>query len=106
MQTRIKYLLITSFITLSLFSVAHEYWIAPVKYKVKTKESFTVNCYAGEDFKEAVWAKRKERTSQVKIFHETKINDITPKNNKKHFFFIVQLQMNSNANSLKKGTTD
>lgn len=79
MQTRIKYLLITTFITLSLFSVAHEYWIAPIKYKVKTKESFTVNCYAGEDFKEAVWAKRKERTSKVKLFHETQINDITPK---------------------------
>ena len=79
MQTRIKYLLITSFISISLFSVAHEYWIAPVKYKVKSNESFSINCYAGEDFKEAVWAKRKERTSEVKLFHETKINDITPK---------------------------
>lgn len=79
MQKRIKYLLTTTFITLSLFSIAHEYWIAPVKYKVKTKESFTINCYAGEDFKEEVWAKRKERTLQVKLFHEAKINDITPK---------------------------
>lgn len=26
-----------------------------------------------------MWAKRKERTSQVKLFHEIKINDITPK---------------------------
>jgi uncharacterized GH25 family protein len=79
MKASIKYLLITSFIFITLFSVAHEYWIAPVKYKVKTKESFSVNCYVGEDFKEEVWAKRKERTLQVKIYHENKINDITPK---------------------------
>jgi uncharacterized GH25 family protein len=79
MQTRIKYLLITTFISITLFSVAHEYWIAPVKYKVKSKEAFSVNCYVGEDFKEEVWAKRKERTSQVNIFHKKTKNDITPK---------------------------
>jgi uncharacterized GH25 family protein len=79
MQKRIKYLLFTTFISITLFSVAHEYWIAPVKYKVKSKEAFTVNCYVGEDFKEEVWAKRKERTLQVKIYHEKKIDDITSK---------------------------
>lgn len=79
MQTRIKYLLITTFISIALFSVAHEYWIAPVKYKVRSKDLFSINCYAGEDFKEAIWAKRKERTLQVKVYHENKINDITPK---------------------------
>jgi len=79
MQTKIKFLLIISFISFTLFSVAHEYWIAPVKYKIKSKETFSVNCYAGEDFKEAIWAKRKERTLQVNIFHEKTKNDITPK---------------------------
>jgi len=79
MQKRIKYLLITTFISITLFSVAHEYWIAPVKYKVKSKEAFSVNCYAGENFKEAIWAKRKDRTLQVNIFHEKNKNDITPK---------------------------
>ena len=79
MQKRIKYLLITTYISITLFSVAHEYWIAPVKYKVKSKKAFSVNCYAGEDFKEAIWAKRKDRTLQVNIFHEKNKNDITPK---------------------------
>lgn len=79
MQKSIKYLLITSFIFSSIFTVAHEYWIAPVKYKVKSNESFSINCYAGEDFKEEVWAKRKDRTLQVKLFHENEIMDITPK---------------------------
>ena len=79
MKTSIKYLLITCFISITLFSVAHEYWIAPVKYKVKTKESFSVNCYVGEDFKEEVWAKRKERTLNVRQFNNNNITDITPK---------------------------
>lgn len=79
MKSNIKYLITISFISLSLFSIAHEFWIAPVKYKVKSKESFSVNCYVGEDFKEEVWAKRKERTLQVKQFHIDQSNDITPK---------------------------
>jgi hypothetical protein len=79
MKSSVKYLLVTSFIFITLFAVAHEYWIAPVKYKVRSKEIFSVNCYVGEDFKEEVWAKRKERTLQVKVYHENKINDITPK---------------------------
>ena len=79
MKTGIKYFLITCFVFMTLFSVAHEFWIAPVKYKIKSHEPFSINCYAGEDFKEAVWAKRKERTLQVNLFHQTKINDISPK---------------------------
>jgi uncharacterized GH25 family protein len=79
MKASIKYLFLSAFISITLLSVAHEYWIAPVKYKVKSKEAFSVNCYVGEDFKEEVWAKRKERTLQVKVYHENKINDITPK---------------------------
>jgi len=79
MKASIKYLLVISFISITLFSVAHEYWIAPVKYKVKLNESFSINCYAGEDFKEAIWAKRKDRTLQVNVFHEKNKNDITPK---------------------------
>lgn len=79
MKKSIKYLLITCFVSINLFSVAHEYWIAPVKYKVKSKEPFSVNCYVGEDFKEEVWAKRKERTLQVRQFQNNYITDITPK---------------------------
>jgi uncharacterized GH25 family protein len=79
MQKSIKYLLIAILISITLFSVAHEYWIAPVKYKVKSKEPFSINCYAGEDFKEAVWGKRKDRTLQVNMFHEKNKIDITPK---------------------------
>ena len=79
MKASIKFLFLSAFISITLLSVAHEYWIAPVKYKVKSKEAFSVNCYVGEDFKEEVWAKRKERTLQVKVYHENKINDITPK---------------------------
>jgi hypothetical protein len=79
MKASIKFLFLSAFISITLLSVAHEYWIAPVKYKVKSKEIFSVNCYVGEDFKEEVWAKRKERTLQVKVYHENKINDITPK---------------------------
>ena len=56
MKASIKYLFLSAFISITLLSVAHEYWIAPVKYKVKSKEAFSVNCYVGEDFKEEVWA--------------------------------------------------
>ena len=76
MKASIKFLFLSAFISITLLSVAHEYWIAPVKYKVKSKEAFSVNCYAGEDFKEAIWAKRKDRTLQVNIFHEKNKNDI------------------------------
>ena len=72
----------TSLIFLALcicvFSVAHEYWIAPSKYIVGKSETFSFNCYAGEDFKPDVWAKRKERTLRVTRFHLSKIEDITP----------------------------
>lgn len=79
MKSSIKFLLLTSFTSISLFAFAHEYWIAPLKYKVITKESFTVNCSVGEDFKGEVWAKRKDRTLQVKTFHNKEVKDITPK---------------------------
>ena len=79
MRIRFKFILSIILLSITFFSVAHEYWIAPTKYKVKSNESFTINCYAGEDFKEAVWAKRKERTLQVSIFHNNQSSDITPK---------------------------
>jgi hypothetical protein len=52
MKSGVKYLLVTSFIFITLFAVAREYWIAPVKYIVRSKEIFSVNCYVGEDFKD------------------------------------------------------
>ena len=79
MKPSTKFFLVIIFISITFFSIAHEYWIAPVKYRVKSKETFTINCYAGEDFKEAVWAKRKERTLRVNIYHEKEVIDITPK---------------------------
>ena len=84
MKASIKFLFLSAFISITLLSVAHEYWIAPVKYKVKSKEAFSVNCYAGEDFKEAIWAKRKDRTLQVNIFHEKNKNDINKNTMPKH----------------------
>lgn len=57
--------------------VAHEYWIAPLAYKVKSGESFLLNCYVGEDFKPEVWQRRIERTGKVRLLHNKADLDIT-----------------------------
>jgi uncharacterized GH25 family protein len=76
---KLKYL---SFLVLaigvSVLTLAHEYWIAPSKYFLQSSESFSFNCYVGEDFNPEVWAKRKDRTLQVTRFHLTSKKDITP----------------------------
>ena len=57
---------------------AHEFWLMPSKFRVQTGETFTVNCYVGEDFNGALWAKRRERT--LKFTHYSKFGqeDLTP----------------------------
>lgn len=79
MKVYIQLFLLAAFISITLFSVAHEFWIAPSKYKIKINEAISINCYVGEDFKEEVWAKRKERTLEVKMFHNGRMDDITSK---------------------------
>lgn len=72
---------IFGFIGIGLFlvigSLAHEFWIAPSSYIVKSNTPFTINCYAGEDFKQALWANRKVRTLGVYHFYQNNKVDIT-----------------------------
>ena len=72
---------IFGFIGIGLFlvigSLAHEFWIAPSSYILKSNTPFTINCYAGEDFKQAVWANRKVRTLGVNHFYKSNKVDIT-----------------------------
>lgn len=75
---RRKFSLFILGLLICVFSVAHEYWIAPSKYIVRQSEPFSFNCYAGEDFKPEIWAKRKERTLSVTRFHLSNKTDITP----------------------------
>lgn len=72
--------LILFFLAMSLFvlSIAHEYWIAPSKYIVRSLEPFSFNCYVGEDFKPEVWARREDRTLKVTRFHQSEQLNITP----------------------------
>ena len=65
------------FLSLSVLT-AHEYWVAPVQYRVNPGESFVMNCYVGEDFKPEIWQRRRERTDQVSVFHRQSKRDITP----------------------------
>jgi uncharacterized GH25 family protein len=76
MHTNKKVLLIIAILASSMV-IAHEFWMAPSRYLVKKNEVFRFNCYAGEDFKEAIWAKRKERTLQVFKYHLSDKKDIT-----------------------------
>ena len=72
---------IFGFIGIGLFlvigSLAHEFWIAPSSYILKSNTPFTINCYAGEDFKQALWANRKVRTLGVNHFYQNNKVDIT-----------------------------
>ena len=71
----LSFLLIT--ILICFGSLAHEFWIAPSAYMVKSNETFTMNCYAGEDFKQAIWANRKERTLSATHFFKNGSLDVT-----------------------------
>ena len=71
----LSFLLISSLICVG--SLAHEFWIAPSAYMVNSNETFTMNCYAGEDFKQAIWANRKERTQSVTHFFNKGSLDVT-----------------------------
>lgn len=73
-----KKLLVLLTLMVSSMVIAHEFWMAPSSYLLKQNETFGFNCYAGEDFKEAVWAKRKDRTLQVFQYHLSNKKDITP----------------------------
>ena len=76
---KLKYFIgIPVFIGFVFLATAHEYWMAPSKYQVKKAETFTFNCYVGEDFTPQIWAKRKERTGKVTRFHLNEVLDITP----------------------------
>jgi uncharacterized GH25 family protein len=77
MSVTIKSLFTPVLLLVAIYSYSHEYWLAPVKYRVKSNEPFTLNCYVGEDFKEEVWAKRKDRTLQVNLYHSKSKKDIT-----------------------------
>ncbi|MEI6264216.1 MAG: DUF4198 domain-containing protein [Sphingobacteriia bacterium] len=66
------------FIVFSTLLNAHEFWIAPSKYIVKSNERFSFNCYVGEDFTPAIWAKRSQRTLKVMQHHLNNSLDITP----------------------------
>jgi uncharacterized GH25 family protein len=76
MKNKVRsFLLIT--ILICFGSLAHEFWIAPSAYMVKSNETFTMNCYAGEDFKQAIWANRKERTLSATHFFKNGSLDVT-----------------------------
>ena len=64
--------------TYSSFLIAHEFWIAPSKYFVKSNEKFGFNCYVGEDFTPSIWAKRRQRTLMVSKHQLNNAVDITP----------------------------
>ena len=66
------------FLFSSLYSVAHEFWIAPNKYIIRKNEPFSFNCYVGEDFQPTIWAKRRKRTLKVKKYHLSASSNITP----------------------------
>ena len=53
---------VIALIVFSTLSIAHEFWIAPSKFIIRSNEVFGFNCYVGEDFTPAIWAKRSQRT--------------------------------------------
>ena len=69
---------VIALIVFSTLSIAHEFWIAPSKFIIRSKEVFGFNCYVGEDFTPAIWAKRSQRTLKVIEHHLSNSLDITP----------------------------
>ena len=72
-----KSFLLLSIVFFTITAIAHEFWISPTQFKVRSKQVFNFNCFVGEDFQPTVWANRKERTLKVRTFHNNSIKDIT-----------------------------
>ena len=97
MKRSIKTILLFLFILINTIVVAHEFWIAPNKFRVTANEPFSFNCYVGEDYKPQVWGKRKDRTLIAEKFHLNGRVDITSDfNNKDSVPVLMRLTENGN----------
>ena len=74
---KIKFVMLTLFVLISISTIAHEFWVAPTKYSCSVNEPNLINCYVGEDFTPTIWANRKLRTKRVRHFSYDKMTNIT-----------------------------
>lgn len=55
---------------------AHEFWLQPLKFVVKTGENITVNFRVGEDFFGEPWTFTKDSIVKVELHHKNTVRDL------------------------------
>lgn len=89
-QKKILTVLLTILISSTLL-LAHEFWLMPNKFRVKTNESIALNYYVGEDFMGELWKRKKDKTLKFTQFTQQKKIDLTD----------LSIKSDTNAISLK-----
>ena len=72
---------------------AHEFWIAPDKFRVKPGETIVANFKVGENFTGEPWGLKKSRIQTLQHFHKTKTRDLkqsVQEGQKDHFEITLQ----------------
>ena len=77
MKKHFRFLLAFCFICLLQVGLAHEFWLMPQHFRVKSGDWAAVKFRVGEHFKGEPWGKKKERTRQVTHFFNNSQNDLT-----------------------------